>query len=115
MALVLINEFMMNALGIVDATFADYATGNFRNSAFVFGIPDQLAAARPIARFLTPKVFLYHPITGEFMHWPLIWVFFPLLAVTLPIGTMMYLIFERKQTINYIKSIFQKKRILENA
>jgi len=105
---ILLNEFILNMLGIVNATFQDYQSGNFRNTAFVFGIPEFLIPAKPFMNFLTPKIFLYHPITKEEMHWPLIWLITPLLIGTITLGTLLYLVFNRENTIKTINSLFNK-------
>jgi hypothetical protein len=110
LTIILINEFLLNMLGIVNATFSDYQSGNFRNTAFVFGIPEFLRPAEPFMNFLTPKIFLYHPITLEAMHWPLIWLFIPLLFGTITLGTTLYLIFNRELTLKYLYQIFIKTK-----
>jgi hypothetical protein len=57
MFVVMLNEVMLNVFGIVNAHYTDYYSGNFRNTAFVFGIPNILEPFKPIVYFLTPKVF----------------------------------------------------------
>ncbi|MBE0701089.1 MAG: YwaF family protein, partial [Acholeplasmataceae bacterium] len=58
MGLVLVNEIFLNLVGIIDTTFTNYYSGEFRNQAFVFGIPEVLSGFKAIVYPMTPKIFL---------------------------------------------------------
>jgi hypothetical protein len=118
MFIVLLNELFLNLIGIVDATFADYQSGNFRNTAFVFGIPDILEPFKSFVYVLTPKVFLKNPFNDTLLHWPIIWATVPIYIYGYFIGTMAYFYFDGERTrlffinrFNELFSLFKHKDI----
>ncbi|MCF7932749.1 MAG: hypothetical protein K9K93_06230 [Acholeplasmataceae bacterium] len=106
MALIMVNEFVLNALGLVNATFQDYLSAEFRNTAFVFGIPEILSDFKPFMYALTPKVFLTHPITGDFLHWPILWVMIPLYLYGIVLASMVCFFFEGTRSRALLKGLF---------
>jgi hypothetical protein len=112
MFIVLINELFLNLFGIVNATFADYQSGNFRNTAFVFGIPDILEPFKSFVYFLTPKIFLKNPFTDTILHWPIIWAAIPIYVYGYFAGTMAYFYFDGERTRVFFKELFYKKLTL---
>ena len=108
MTLVLANEFVLNAIGIVDGSFELYRTAEYRNSAFVFGIPEILSDFKPFVYALTPKVFLSDPVTGAAVHWPVIWAVVPLYIYGIALATVTCFVFEPSASRADLRSLFQK-------
>ena len=105
MVLVMVNEWMLNAFGIVNATFMDYRTGNFRNTAFVFGIPDIIAFLKPYVYLFVPRFMLTHPVTGDPMHWPLFWAMLPVFVYGTIGAVMTCFFYEGEQTRKTFKRL----------
>jgi hypothetical protein len=108
MLLVLANEFVLNAIGIVDGSFELYRTAEFRNSAFVFGIPEILSDFKPYVYALTPKVFLSDPVTGAAVHWPIIWAVVPLYIYGIVLASVTCFVFEPSASRLELRTLFQQ-------
>ncbi|TVP85779.1 MAG: hypothetical protein EA375_03370 [Acholeplasmataceae bacterium] len=115
MVVVMVNEWMLNAFGIVNATFLDYQSGNFRNTAFVFGIPDIIAFLKPYVYVFVPGFMLTHPVTGEPMHWPLVWAMLPIFIYGTLGAVMTCFFYEGEETRKSLKTLMVTLKLAKPA
>jgi len=114
LAVILVNEVMLTALGIVDQTMNDLLS-NTERSGLVFGA-SQNGAGGKILNALCPSFFkkaLFDIpslgiVRGDRLYWPIVWIILPAIIVILPICVALGAAFDFKNFKRDVKVFWSK-------
>lgn len=113
--IILFNEIILMATGLVKADINLLFDRSYRNTSFIFGPTPAFDAFKPFIDFFVPKAFRTVPfgeLKGQEMYWPIIWMVIPAFIFINLLGLVMYLPFEKdhmKSDIEMLKLKFIKK------
>lgn len=96
--IILTNEVILMALGIVDGNMQSLLNPNIRNFALIFGPNHHLKKFRWLYEPFVPKIFKtvpFGPNAGEVLYWPIIWLVIPAYIYLVHIGCLIYFIFNK--------------------
>jgi hypothetical protein len=96
-----INELIITMLGWIPKE--NLYDPNKRNPSMIFGIKDEMAALMTIVIIFVPLFMRVHPLTGETFFWPVFWMIIPLIIYTSLIIFIFMFIYEREDTISFLK------------
>jgi hypothetical protein len=108
LTIIFINEVIMTWLGWVPRS--ELFDPQYRNPSFVFGIRGDLTGIGAILGILVPVIFRSNPITGEPHFWPVVWLVLPTIIYGGLIALIFSFIYDKDNTIKYIKHIFNKTK-----
>lgn len=104
LGLILINDVIIMAIGLVNPSFETLIDPNINNVSFIYGIPEEGNIVKPIINLLVPKFLRTHPITHEEMYWPLVWLIIPTFVLVTLASLIICFIFQFKETKSYFKN-----------
>ena len=111
LAVILINEVMLTALGVIDQSMGQLLSHETRNGALVFGPEPRGGFATVVFDALTPKVFKTALFgipslgisPGDTLFWPVIWILVPGTIIFVPASLIMGIATDPKRFIRDMK------------
>lgn len=94
--LILVNEVIVMATGLAEGSLELLLSPDYRNSSFIFGVTQQFMPVAGPVLALVPRFLKVHPITGEPMFWPVLWMVIPVYVYFTAIFFLMALPFEHR-------------------
>ncbi len=116
LVIILFNEIVLMATGLVEPNIYNLLDRGYRNSSFIFGPTHGFDAIKPAIDVFVPKIFRVAPcgpLKGEELYWPIIWMVLPAYVVLYGLAILIYLPFEK----NHMKDdfrLFKQKLKKEN-
>lgn len=117
--LILFNEIVLMATGLVKADIKLLFDRSYRNTSFIFGPTPAFDAFKPFIDFFVPKFFRTVPcgeFKGQEMYWPIIWMVIPALIFITLLGILISMPFEWEHMKNDFKQLkvrFKKTEVEE--
>lgn len=105
---ILVNEVILMSIGFVEGTLETLLSAQYRNNSFVFGITPDFEAIAGFLLIFVPKFLRVHPLTGEAMYWPILWMVIPIYIYFSIIFFLMSLFWEHKHVKNDIIELKEK-------
>ena len=105
LAIILVNEIILTAMGIVGQTMDLLLSDTYRNGAMVFGPEPNGGIASDVMAALTPEIFktALHDIPrtniskGDTLFWPIIWILVPGAIIFIPTCVIIGIICDPKR------------------
>lgn len=80
MTIILVNEIILEEIGLTPLRGTDLLTDGHRNFSMVFGVSDSLPGVGGLLDFFTPNFMMripYGEFAGEKKYWPILWAIVP--------------------------------------
>lgn len=106
--IILVNEVILMGLGLVDGTLENLLSADYRNNSFVFGVTPDFEAVSGIVLIFVPKFLTVHPLTGDAMYWPILWMIIPVYVYFTIVFFLMSLYWEHKHVKSDIIELKEK-------
>lgn len=117
LVIILFNEVILMATGLVKPDIMAFFDRSYRNSSFIFGPTPSFDWLKPVIDFFVPSLFRTIPfgsLKGQELYWPIIWMVIPGYILLYILGVGIYLPFEKEHMKSDFK-IFKEKFIQNNS
>ncbi len=112
MLFIILNQLFQSELGYIPLRNDDFFDVNFKNTSYIWG-PDLPDGIGKFLSWFCPDFFKTVPIgphAGEEKYWPWFWMIFPVFILVTPLSFGLCMIFDHKNFVADVKSIYKKLR-----
>ena len=110
MLFIMLNQVLQSELGFIPLRGSDIFNISYRNNSYIWG-PDN--GIGQIFAFFCPDFFKIIPVgeyAGQEKYWPWFWMIFPVFILVTPLSFALAMIFDHKNFVDDIKSLYSKIR-----
>lgn len=108
MTIILVNEIILEEIGLVPLRGEDLLFDGHRNFSMVFGVSDSLPGVSGLLDFFTPKFMMripYGEFSGQKKYWPILWAIIPSFVLIGGLSFLLSIWFEKKHMLQDMNSI----------
>jgi uncharacterized membrane protein YwaF len=114
MCIILLNEIVLQEIGLVPMRSGDLFETGFRNFSMIFGVNYNVKGLEGLLNFFTPQVFMkipFGPYAGQMKYWPIIWAIIPVFVFVGGLSLLLSIYWEKdhmKEDLIKVKNYFVK-------